>query len=66
MSKSITIEIDATDDPTYRKKKFMMFNGYYEQFMYNELFFMMKIHVKLLFRFYDREIVTPINGMFQL
>ena len=37
--KSITIDIDATDDPTYGKQQFTMFNGYYRQFMYNELFF---------------------------
>ena len=37
--KSITIDIDATDDPTYGKQQFTMFNGYYGQFMYNELFF---------------------------
>ncbi|KAA1243202.1 IS1380 family transposase [Aquimarina sp. RZ0] len=37
--RSITIDIDATDDPTYGKQQFSMFNGYYGQFMYNELFF---------------------------
>jgi hypothetical protein len=37
--KSITIDIDATNDPTYGKQQLSMFNGYYGQFMYNELFF---------------------------
>lgn len=37
--KSVTIDIDATDDPTYGKQQLSMFNGYYGQFMYNELFF---------------------------
>jgi len=37
--KSITIDIDATDDPTYGKQQLTMFNGYYGRFMYNELFF---------------------------
>lgn len=37
--KSITIDIDATDDPTHGNQQFSMFNGYYMQFMYNELFF---------------------------
>ena len=37
--KSITIDVDATDDSTYGKQQFSMFNGYYGQFMYNELFF---------------------------
>jgi hypothetical protein len=37
--KCITIDIDATDDPTYGKQQLSMFNGYYGQFMYNELFF---------------------------
>lgn len=36
---SITIDIDATDDATYGKQQLSMFNGYYGQFMYNELFF---------------------------
>ena len=34
----IIIDIDATDDPTYGQQ-LSMFNGYYGQFMYNELFF---------------------------
>ena len=37
--KSVTIDIDATDDSTYGKQQLSMFNGYYGQFMYNELFF---------------------------
>ncbi len=37
--KSITIDIDATDDATYGKQQLSMFNGYYGKFMYNELFF---------------------------
>ena len=36
---SITIDVDATDDPTYGTQQLSMFNGYYGQFMYNELFF---------------------------
>lgn len=35
----ITIDIDATDDPTYGRQQLSMYNGYYGQFMYNELFF---------------------------
>lgn len=35
----VIIDIDATDDPTYGKQQLSMFNGYYGQFMYNELFF---------------------------
>jgi hypothetical protein len=37
--KEITIDVDATDDPTYGHQQLTMFNGYYGQFMYNELFF---------------------------
>ena len=37
--KSIIIDIDATDDPTFVNQQLSMFNGYYGQFMYNELFF---------------------------
>lgn len=37
--KSITIDIDATDDPTHGKQQLSMFNGFYGQFMYNELLF---------------------------
>jgi len=35
----IVIDVDATDDETYRKQQMSMFNGYYGKFMYNELFF---------------------------
>ena len=35
----IIIDVDATDDPTHGKQQLTMFNGFYEQFMYNELFF---------------------------
>ncbi len=35
----ITIDVDATDDPTYGNQQMSMFNGYYGQFMLNELFF---------------------------
>ena len=37
--KSITIDVDATDDPTHGKQQLSMFNGFYGQFMYNELLF---------------------------
>jgi len=37
--KEIIIDIDATDDPTYGYQQLSLFNGYYGQFMYNELFF---------------------------
>ena len=37
--KSSTIDIDATDDPTHGKQQLSMFNGFYGQFMYNELLF---------------------------
>ena len=37
--KEIIIDIDATDDPTHGQQQLSMFNGYYGQFMYNELFF---------------------------
>ncbi len=37
--KNIIIDIDATDDPTYGNQQLSMFNGYYGQFMLNELFF---------------------------
>jgi hypothetical protein len=37
--KSIVIDIDATDDPTHGNQQMSMFNGYYGQFMLNELFF---------------------------
>ena len=35
----VVIDIDATDDPTHGNQQLSMFNGYYGQFMYNELFF---------------------------
>lgn len=37
--KSITIDVDATDDPTHGNQQQSLFNGYYYQFMYNELLF---------------------------
>lgn len=37
--KRIVIDVDATDDPTHGNQQMSMFNGYYEQFMLNELFF---------------------------
>ena len=37
--KKIIIDIDATDDPTHGNQQLSMFNGFYDQFMYNELFF---------------------------
>lgn len=37
--KSIVIDVDATDDPTHGNQQMSMFNGYYGQFMLNELFF---------------------------
>lgn len=37
--KRIIIDIDATDDPTHGNQQLSLFNGYYNQFMYNELFF---------------------------
>lgn len=36
---SIIIDIDGTDDPTHGAQQLSLFNGYYGQFMYNELFF---------------------------
>lgn len=35
----VVIDIDGTDDPTHGNQQLSMFNGYYGQFMYNELFF---------------------------
>ena len=35
----VIIDIDATDAPTHGAQQLSMFNGYYGQFMYNELFF---------------------------
>ena len=37
--KSIIIDVDATDDPTHGNQQMSLFNGYYGQFMLNELFF---------------------------
>ena len=37
--KRIVIDVDATDDPTHGNQQMSMFNGYYKQFMLNELFF---------------------------
>ena len=37
--KQIIIDVDATDDPTHGNQQLSMFNGYYGQFMYNQLFF---------------------------
>jgi len=37
--KGIVIDVDATDDPTHGNQQMSMFNGYYGQFMLNELFF---------------------------
>lgn len=35
----VVIDVDGTDDPTHGNQQLSMFNGFYEQFMYNELFF---------------------------
>jgi len=35
----IVIDVDATDDPTHGNQQMSLFNGYYGQFMLNELFF---------------------------
>jgi hypothetical protein len=37
--KNIIIDVDATDDPTHGNQQLSFFNGYYGQFMLNELFF---------------------------
>ena len=37
--KKIIIDIDATDDPTHGQQQLSLFNGFYGQYMYNELFF---------------------------
>ena len=37
--KSIIIDVDATDDPTHGNQQMSLFNGFYGQFMLNELFF---------------------------
>jgi hypothetical protein len=36
---SIIIDVDGTDDPAHGAQQGVLFNGYYGQFMYNELFF---------------------------
>ena len=35
----VIIDVDATDDPTHGNQQLSMFNGYYGQFMYTQLFF---------------------------
>ncbi|MEA3436370.1 MAG: IS1380 family transposase [Thermodesulfobacteriota bacterium] len=35
--KRIIIDADGTDDPTHGNQQLSMYNGYYKQFMYNEL-----------------------------
>lgn len=35
----VIIDIDATDDPAHGNQQLCMFNGFYGQFMYNELLF---------------------------
>ncbi len=35
----VIIDIDATDDPTHGNHQLSMYNGYYGQFIYNELLF---------------------------
>lgn len=37
--KEIVIDVDGTDDPTHGSQQLSLFNGYYGQFMYNQLFF---------------------------
>ena len=37
--KEIIIDVDGTDDPTHGNQQLSLFNGYYGQFMYNQLFF---------------------------
>lgn len=37
--KHVIIDIDATNDPTHGAQQLSCFNGYYGQFMYNELLF---------------------------
>ena len=37
--KHLVIDVDSTDDPTHGNQQLSMFNGYYGQFMLNELFF---------------------------
>lgn len=35
----LIIDVDSTDDPTHGDQQLSLFNGYYGQYMYNELFF---------------------------
>ncbi len=35
----VIIDVDATNDPTHGNQQLSLFNGYYGQFMYNQLFF---------------------------
>lgn len=37
--RQITIDVDATDDPTHGRQQLSMFHGFYGQLMYSELFF---------------------------
>lgn len=37
--KQIIIDVDGTNDPTHGSQQLSLYNGYYEQFMYNELLF---------------------------
>ena len=37
--KKLIIDIDSTNDPTHGKQQLSLFNRYYGEFMYNELFF---------------------------
>jgi len=37
--KKVIIDVDCTDDPTHGHQQLSLFNGYYGQFMYNELLF---------------------------
>lgn len=37
--KKLVIDIDSTNNPTHGKQQLSLFNGYYGEFMYNELFF---------------------------
>lgn len=37
--KKIVIDVDCTDDETFGNQQLSLFNGFYGQFMYNELFF---------------------------
>ena len=59
----VVIDIDGTDDPTHGEQQLSMFNGYYGQFMYNELFFHDGIQGKSLSRYCARGTATQIDGM---